>query len=221
MKVLIAGATGAIGSLLLEELCKDERFHQIIAITRRDLALQSKKLKELKIKSLSDLLNIDGDPNFDKQDLDNIDVLFCCLGTTIKAAGSREEFRKVDFEGVKILADLAEKIKIKHFLLISAAGANKNSPIFYNQVKGEAEEVLLHHNIPQISIFRPGLLMTDRKEFRLGELIAIKTVKLLSRVTPRNFTAAWATAPDSLVHSMIHHSRQNQQGKQIIEAEDI
>lgn len=198
MKALVAGSTGAIGSLLLSRLLTDDRFAEIIAITRRPLTIQSAKLKELKIDSLKDLTSL----NFEN----NIDVIFCCLGTTIKTAGSQEKFRQVDFGGVHLLGQLAERLRVKRFILISAMGANKNSHIFYNQVKGEAEADLQSRKIDSIIIFRPGLLLVNRSEFRLGELLAIRAIDLVEKIIPQNFLVGFSTKAEDLVQSMIDAS---------------
>lgn len=245
MKALLAGATGAIGSQLLDELCKDERFSEIVAITRHPLPNRSPKLTELRINSLDELnaivplVNLNASsqtahgetissnvvfaPEADKAAnlLADTDMLFCCLGTTIKKAGSQENFRKVDLEGVKILGALAERMHIKNFVLISAAGADKDSPLFYNRVKGEAEEDLLKRNIDNITIFRPGLLLTERDEFRFGELLAIKIVRLIKKLAPNRLTVVFATDAHALIASMIENSLSSVKGKHIIEAAQI
>lgn len=218
MKALIAGSTGAIGALLLTRLLADNRFSEVIAITRRPLAIQSPKLKELKINLLEDLRKIDV--------INNIDVVFCCLGTTIKTAGSREKFHQIDFGGVQLLGELAARMRVKRFILISAAGASKNSPIFYNQVKGEAEADLLSRKIDQVIIFRPGLLIVDRNEFRLGELLAIKVTNLIEKLTPKRFLAPFATRAEDLVQNMIEaslgqHPQARTSGPCFIEASQI
>lgn len=239
MKALIAGSTGAIGSQLLAELCKDARFTEIIAITRRPLTIQSLKLKELRIDSLDDLRTIKplansntsakgGETHTKTVSSDTTanliagtNVLFCCLGATLKKAGSRENFKKVDLDGVIILGDLAERMHIKHFILISAAGANKNSMLFYNRVKGEAEEELLKRHIDNITLFRPGLLLTERNEFRFGEFIAVNIIKLLKKFSRGHFKASFATDAHVLVKSMIANSLLTDQGKRVIQPEQI
>lgn len=202
--------------MLLKELCQDQRFSSIIAITRRPLDFKANPLIPLQINSLDDLRDLSNFSN-----IQNIDVLFCCLGTTIKSAGSKDQFKKVDYEGVKILSDAAETLKIKHFILVSAAGANKNSSIFYNKVKGEAEDELLKHSIPNITIFRPGLLILERNEFRFGELLAIKTMKLLNNIIPKTLTTSIATDGHALVQNMITYSVLENPGRCIIEARQI
>src|SRR5688500_10362415 len=118
MKAVIAGATGLVGSTLLEKLFKDASFTEIISITRKPLR-EHPKLKQILIENFSELPPVTGD------------VHFCCLGTTIKTAGSKDNFRKVDFDAVLNFAKSA-----KNFILVSASGANAKSPIFYNRLKG-------------------------------------------------------------------------------------
>lgn len=213
MNALIAGSTGAIGSLLLRELINHNEFSEIIAITRRPLDISSDKLKEIKINSLKELKTTPA--------INNLDVVFCCLGTTIKIAGSREAFQKVDCEGVQILADLAERSHCQRFIMVSAAGANKNSAIFYNRIKGLAEDELRKRKIDHITIFRPGLLLTSRSEFRLGEKIAIQGVGLLKKIFPGPWTASFATEASQLVKCMIAAATAKTSGRKIIESSQI
>lgn len=217
MKALVAGPTGAIGSQLIQELCKNNFYTEITAITRRPLLYKSKKLKEFTIQSLEDLQKLNLEENIHLQ----ADLLFCCLGTTIKTAGNKENFKKVDLDGVQILIALAERMQIKHFLLISAAGANKNSSFFYNKIKGQAEDLLCKSHIPNITIFRPGLLLTERAEFRLGERVSVKSIEFLQKYLPKNALAKIATKADALVHCMIKQSLIQNSGITIIEAVQI
>ncbi|HSX70792.1 MAG TPA: oxidoreductase, partial [Pseudomonas sp.] len=101
-----------------------------------------------------------------------IDAAFCCLGTTIKQAGSQEAFRAVDHDLVLAFARRARELGARHFLVVSAMGANAQSSVFYNRVKGEVEEALKAMDWPQLTIARPSLLLGPRREFRLGERLA-------------------------------------------------
>lgn len=96
-------------------------------------------------------------------------VFICCLGTTIKKSGSKRAFRQVDYDFVMNFARLAEKVGAQKLLVISALGADPDSRIFYNRVKGEMERDLKKMNIAQIEIFRPSLILGERKEKRAGE----------------------------------------------------
>lgn len=205
MKVLIFGATGVVGGQLLRAICDDQAFTEVVAVTRKPIEYSSPKVIQYSIQSLTDLLSLSEKT---KKDL-KADVIFCCLGTTIKAAGSRENFEKVDFGGVHILGILAEDLQIPHFVLVSAAGANKNSKIFYYRIKGLAEEDLIKRKIPQITIFRPGLLLTDRKEFRLGEFLAIKAVRFIQSIGSKfseKLVLSFATDVQVLVKAMLRYA---------------
>jgi uncharacterized protein YbjT (DUF2867 family) len=105
-------------------------------------------------------------------DLLTADQLVCALGTTIGQAGSKERFRAVDFGIPLALGKLATERGVRHFLLVSALGADASSRVFYNKVKGELEEALSALSLRSLSIVRPSLLLGDRREFRLGESIA-------------------------------------------------
>ena len=160
---LIAGATGLVGNALLQQLLNDNQYDKIILLIRKPLEIANSKLVILqndfdKIESLN--------PGF------TIDDVFCALGTTINTAGSQDAFYKVDFTYVVNLGKWCEANGVKRFMIVSAMGANAKSGIFYNRVKGEMEEAVKQLNISQKMIFRPSLLMGNRKEKRTGEKIA-------------------------------------------------
>jgi len=160
---LIAGATGLVGNRILQQLLADDRYSKIITITRKPLAVTHPKLIQQQI----DFDSIE----FLKLDF-QIDDVFCALGTTIKTAGSQDAFYKVDYTYVVELGKWCAANGLKRFLIVSAMGASAKSGIFYNRVKGEMETAVSLLNIPQIQIFRPSLLMGNRKEKRGGEKIA-------------------------------------------------
>jgi uncharacterized protein YbjT (DUF2867 family) len=97
------------------------------------------------------------------------DTVFCCLGTTIKKAGSQEAFKKVDYDYPLALAKTMRNKGAAHFLIVTALGSDAQSMFFYNRVKGELEEALIGLQFPSLSIFQPSLLLGERKEQRLGE----------------------------------------------------
>jgi len=160
---LIAGATGLVGSSLLQQLLAEDLYEKIIVITRKPTAVTHPKL-------IQQLIDFDLIESF-KLDFPVNDV-FCALGTTIKTAGSQDAFYKVDFTYVVNLGRWCEVNGVKRFLVVSAMGANAKSGIFYNRVKGEMETAVSQLNIPQKQVFRPSLLMGNRTEKRGGEKIA-------------------------------------------------
>ena len=111
-----------------------------------------------------------------------VDDVYCCLGTTIKKAGSQEAFKKVDHTLVVTVAGLMKKHGAEQFPVISAMGANKDSKVFYNRVKGEMEAALQELGYPCLRIIRPSLLLGPREEFRLGEKLAVILTPLLKPI---------------------------------------
>lgn len=162
-KALIAGATGLVGNCLLQQLLADEMYDKILVVTRKPIDILHPKL----IKQQIDFNTIETLKLEFK-----VDDVFCALGTTIKTAGSKDAFYKVDYTYVVNLGKWCEANSVQRFLVVSAMGANAKSGIFYNRVKGKMETSVSQLNIPQIQIFRPSLLMGDRKEKRGGEKIA-------------------------------------------------
>jgi uncharacterized protein YbjT (DUF2867 family) len=159
-KALIVGATGLIGGHCLQRLLDDPGYSEVIALVRKPIVTTHKKLKI-----------VETDFNHLEKDLDLISAhdVFCCLGTTIKKAGSREAFRKIDLDLVVIIAELMKKQGAEQFIVISSMGADKNSKVFYSRTKGEMEEVLKGIGYQCLRIIRPSLLLGKRDEFRLAE----------------------------------------------------
>lgn len=160
---LIAGASGLIGSSLVQILLESDRYKTVVSVGRKPLDLQHPKLQ-------NEVIDFDALPQV-ASSTQPTDV-FCCLGTTIKKAGSQEAFKKVDYTYVLNLARYAEKIGARRFLVVSSVGANPEASVFYSRVKGEMERDVSQLSIPEIHIFRPSILLGKREEFRLGERIA-------------------------------------------------
>ncbi|WP_084243948.1 oxidoreductase [Planomicrobium okeanokoites] len=166
---LIAGATGLTGSKLVEVLLDRPEYDRVTVLVRRPLELEHPKLEQIQV----DYYRLE-----DYKKHFQVDDVFCCLGTTIKKAGSQKAFRRVDYDYPVALAELAKSAGAKKFLVISAMGADSRSNIFYNRVKGQMEDSLKKLDLSALHIFRPSLLLGDRKEFRLGE----KAASLISPV---------------------------------------
>ncbi|EKS6303888.1 NAD(P)H-binding protein [Enterobacter hormaechei] len=158
-QVLITGATGLVGGHLLRLLIQDRHINYIAAPTRRPLL------------DITGVYNPHDPPLTDAlaQVQDPIDIAFCCLGTTRREAGSKEAFVHADYTLVVDTALTAKKLGAKHFLVVSAHGANAGSPFFYNQVKGKMEEALIAQKWERLTIARPSMLMGHRDERRFNE----------------------------------------------------
>lgn len=143
-------------------------------------------------------------------DLFEVDQILCCLGTTLKKAGTKDRFRKVDFEYPKQLAEIGFAHNVDHFLLVSAMGSSTDSWIFYNRVKGELEAAVLKVPFPSITIVRPSLLLGERNENRRGEEIA----KRLQFLIPSKYKPVEA---DAVARVLIDAASENAAGHRILE----
>ena len=161
---LLAGATGLVGSHVLDELTGDDTWSHVVTVGRRATDRRHEKLEQ-RVVDLSAIAA--------QSDLPHADDVFCCLGTTIKQAGSQDAFRRVDHDFVLGLARAGLQIGATQFLLVSAIGADPQARVFYSRVKGEVESAVRALPYRAIQIFRPGLLLGNRAEFRLGERIAM------------------------------------------------
>lgn len=171
--ICLAGASGLVGHELLLILSYLEQIKTVKAISRSPLGKIPQHIDNI-------ILNFE---NLDQHaELLKAPIFICCLGTTIKKAKTQEAFRQVDYEFVMNFARLAEKVGAQKLLVISAMGADAESRIFYNKVKGEVEKELRTLKIPQIEIFRPSLILGSRKEHRAGEKWAQRLSPYLNHV---------------------------------------
>lgn len=204
--VLLAGATGLVGGALLERLFADAAFAKITVIARRPLThVRHRKLS---------VHMLDFDKLDQHADLFHVDQIFWALGTTIKQAGSREGFRAVDFGYAEKAAHLGAQAGAKHFLLVSALGADIDSGVFYNRVKGETEQIVMALPYRSVTIVRPSFLLGPREEFRPGELIA----RQFARFAPAKYRAVEAS---DVAMALVSAAKIDAPGHTIIESRDI
>lgn len=170
---LVLGATGLVGKELVNLLLQQDTYEKIHLLVRKPLATDNPKCKQ-------HVINFDHLHNY--SDFFQVSDIYCCLGTTIKKAGTKEAFRKVDYGYPLEAAKLAKEKGAEKYLIISAMGANSKSLFFYNQVKGQLEEHLRKLELPSLHIFRPSLLLGSREEFRFGERMAAKMSRVLYAV---------------------------------------
>lgn len=200
---LIVGASGLVGGHCLGLLLESDRYSQIISIGRRELPLIHPKLDQQVIdfnrmqKHASDLV---------------ADDIYCCLGTTIKKAGSKEAFKKVDYTYVAELARITASKNATQFLVVSAMGANAHSFIFYNKVKGEMEEFVKQQDFKAVHIFQPSLLLGDREEKRTGEELASKIMKPLSPLMVGPLKKYKPIEAETVARAMVYAAALNETG---------
>lgn len=169
-RILITGASGLVGGHLLRLLNQDPRVSAIAAPTRRPLAVTLDKVVNPHDPQLSDAL---------AQVTEPVDIVFCCLGTTLRDAGSKEAFILVDYTLVVDTALAGLRLGAKQMLVVSALGANSKSPFFYNRVKGEMEDALIAQGWPRLTLARPSMLLGDRHARRLNEVLMAPIFKML------------------------------------------
>lgn len=209
MKALVIGATGATGKDLVNVLLQDAAYTQVVIFVRRPSGISHPNLKEI----LTDFNNLE-------QVSDQIrgDVWFCCLGTTLKAAGSKDNQRRIDYEIPLAFAKTARKNGIGKVVLLSAYGASSASRIFYSQLKGKLEDDITALDFDQNIIFRPGLLLrkdTDRAGERISASILnfFNTIGIARRFRPLSTSV--------LAEKMAKAPKTLGEGKHVVELSDI
>lgn len=197
---VIAGTTGLVGNLLLDLLLNDEHYARVIALSRKPLDRQHPKLQNL-------VVDFDRLEEYAAQL--RADDVFCCLGTTIRQAGSQAAFRKVDFDYPLNLARVTKEQGAKQYLLVTALGSDKTSSIFYNRVKGEVQEAIGLVGFNSYHIFQPSMLLGDRKESRTGEGVGKAVMTSLDFLIPKKYKAIDAV---KVARGMVAVAKQNQAG---------
>jgi len=205
---LIAGSTGLVGNLLLSEL--QQHYSEIICLVRKPGNSEIKGVSELVV---------------DFDDLESIpievkaDHLYLCLGTTIKKAGSKEAFRKVDYEYPYVISKLFKSRGTTHLFIVSALGADKGSSVFYNRVKGELENALMNLNFQGLSIFRPSLIMGERQETRFGEKIGQIIMRFFGLLFVGPLKKYKGVSANAIAKSMVQ--KRDVSGIRIVESDEI
>lgn len=181
---LVTGCTGLTGSRLLELLLEDSDYDRVIAVTRKPLSISHPKLTSVVV-------------DFDKLEASaaalRCDDVFCCLGTTIRQAGSQEAFRKVDFVYPLEIGRITRAHGASRYFLLTALGSDAQSRIFYNRVKGEVEKAIQNLHFTTLHIFRPSMLLGPRTEARSGEFIGKVVMRIFDFAIPRKYKAIEAS----------------------------
>ena len=209
---LLLGATGLVGGELLSLLLQDDFYSHVKAVVRKKPQLANPKLE---------WIVADFDAISQIGDKVAADHVFCCLGTTMKKAGSKEAFYKVDFHYPLEFAKFTQSKGATQFSLVSAMGANIKSRIFYNRVKGEIEVAASSVAFNGINIFRPSLILGDRKEKRLGEKIAIMLSGIISPLMIGPLKKYKPIQAADIAHGMLKIAKQDLHGFYIFESDQI
>ncbi|MEH7180415.1 oxidoreductase [Neobacillus vireti] len=209
---LVLGATGLIGKELVKVINENNQYEKIHLLIRRPIKVQNEKC-------VQHIINFDELHKF--SELFHVTDVFCCLGTTIKKAKTKEAFRKVDFEYPVEAATLAKENGAEKFLIVTAMGADPKSVFFYNRVKGEVEDALTKINPPSLHIFRPSLLLGEREEFRFGEKIAEKASGVLNKLMIGPLRPYRGIEAKKVAAAMSLAAQSNTKGKHILLSHEI
>lgn len=210
MKVLIIGATGLVGKEITKQALESSEVSSVVVFVRRPMKMMHAKLNE----HVVDFNDVNS-----WKDLLHGDVLFSTMGTTIKAAGSKEAQYKVDYEYQYNVAATAKENGVSSMVVISSSGADAHSPFFYLKTKGELEVALKELKFKSLVILRPGLLEGDREENRTAEKYSHL---LLSKVPKLKIFAKFLPAPGHQVAAKsLEAAKQCASGVVTLEASDI
>jgi uncharacterized protein YbjT (DUF2867 family) len=213
MIAILSGGTGLTGSFLVRQLLADSAITKVISVSRKSLNISNAKLSEVLVSDLAELPSIASRIRGE--------LYFCCLGTTIKTAGSKGAFEKVDHAAIVAFANIAKAHGAKSFTLVSAMGAKASSMFFYNQVKGRTEDDVTALGLRSLIIFKPALLVGPRHEFRLAEKIATKALVPLSHLLPTQTQKSLITDAETLATRMLAEGKAASSGVRVIQAKDI
>jgi uncharacterized protein YbjT (DUF2867 family) len=209
---LVFGATGQTGEHLTDLLLVDDRYTTVKLFVRKSTGKQHSKLVEI-VNDLSDVSKI-------QNEIAGND-LFCCLGTTIKKAGSQEAFKKVDYYLPLAIAKAAKTNSVETMITMSSVGANAKSGNFYSKTKGEVEQDIAKVGIASTIFVRPSILLGKRKEFRLGERIGKAVFSLINPLFIGKLKRYKGIHSETVAKAMIHLANDTKTGTRHIENEEL
>jgi len=209
---LIAGATGLVGAELLDLLLADPSFARVHSLVRRPTGRTGEALAE-QVVDFSDLgASAIAAP---------VGEAYCCLGTTLRAAGSRDAFRRVDFELVVAFARLALRLGADSLTVISSLGADPESRSFYLRTKGEVERELIALGLPSLGILRPSLLLGQRRELRIGERAGELGLRLASPLLVGSLAKYRPVHARTVARAMVDLGGRRDPGVHVLESDEI
>ncbi|XP_071483591.1 oxidoreductase HTATIP2-like [Diadema antillarum] len=210
----IVGHTGECGKALVLELAKTKIFCKVFLIGRREVTLEGAVYKDFAMEQkIVDFDNLDAFADVFKVPT----VGYCCLGTTRGKAG-KDGFVKVDHDYVMKVGELAKQNGCRQYHLVSSTGANKDSCMLYPKVKGQVEAETACLGFEKLTIYRPGVLMCDREEFRLGELLVRGVMKPVDRISPGTFSNTVLSVAQSMIARTVKPAEES---KVILGVKDI
>ncbi|HDX9580381.1 TPA: oxidoreductase [Bacillus pseudomycoides] len=209
---LVLGASGLIGQEVTQLLLDSDQYDSVTIFVRKPLDWKHEKLQQKKV----DFSILEQYKEFFA-----VDDVFNCLGTTIKKARTKGDFKKVDYEYTLRAARIAEEQAVQNFLVISSMGANPKSLFFYSQVKGQMEDAIKKLVIGGIHIFRPSLLLGERDEFRLGERMGEKISGIIPFLFKGSFSKYKPISAEQVAKGMYVTALREESGVHIHESSEI
>ena len=207
-RALLLGASGLVGRQVLSALLDDAAYGRVHAWVRRPLVRAHDKL----VQQVVDFEHLE------RVETPAVDAVFCCLGTTLKLAGSQGAFRRVDHDHILACARAARAAGAGHFLLVSAIGADARSRVFYSLVKGETEAAVCARGYPSVTRVRPSFLAGARAEWRPGERLAIAVLSPLSFLVPARYRPV---ADIAVARALVDAAARGRPGVEIIESDRL
>lgn len=202
-KAVIAGASGLIGNLLLEQLLNHPDYQEVLVLVRQRLNLRHDKLKQL-------VVDFDRLDNYQNEIIGH--AFFCCLGTTLSKTPDQKIYRKIDHDYPVQLAKIGAKNSMQQFHLVSSLGADKNSSFFYTKLKGETEEDVKKVKFNSIHIYQPSLLIGNRQEKRTAEPIVTGLAKWIDPLLIGNLKKYKSINAETVAKAMVNQSLKNNSG---------
>lgn len=209
--ITLFGATGLIGNEILKLLENDSDFKNINVVSRIPVELKSKKsnLNIIDFKDFNSYLNV----------IDGSDVVLAAIGTTQSKVGfNKKKYREIDFDIISNAVKACKEKNVKHFSFVSSAGADINNKSFYLKLKGEIEKEVQSQQLNSSTVYRPSLLLGDRKENRFGEKVAQIIIPLISFLFPNNYKPIKAC---DVAKAMVNESKNYGSGFKIYHYRDI
>jgi uncharacterized protein YbjT (DUF2867 family) len=211
-RALLLGATGLVGGNVLDLLLNDPAYGRVVVLGRRPVDRRHPKLEQ----QVAELGRLD-----DHAAAFAVDDVFCCLGTTLRAAGSQEAFRRVDHDYVVDAARVAAAAGARRYLLVTAAGADSRSRFFYNRVKGDGEAGVLARPFEGVVVLRPSLILGPRAERRPAEALAQRIAPALNRLMIGPLRRYRAVDARVVARAMVRLAKERTRGMRIVENEEI
>ena len=211
IKITLFGPTGLIGNEILKLLENDSDFEKINVVSRRPVELKSRKssLNIIDFKDFNSYLDV----------IDGSDIVLAAIGTTQSKVGfNKKKYREIDFDIISNAVKACKEKNVKHFSFVSSAGADINNKSFYLKLKGEIEKEVESKQLNSSTVYRPSLLLGNRKENRFGEKVAQILIPLISFLFPDNYKPIKAI---DVAKAMVTESKKIEPGFKIYHYSDI